>query len=91
MDYRNLGKCSLKVSKICLGAITFGKNTDKAEAKRIVDLAFEAGVNFFDCTDAHGGGLAEEYLGSALSDRRQRSIIIKKDCFYKKEKWYEKL
>jgi len=78
MDYRNLGKCGLKVSEICLGTMTFGKNTDKTEAKRIVDLAFEAGVNFFDTADAYGGGLSEEYLGSALKGRRHEVIVASK-------------
>ena len=58
-----------------------GKNTDKAEAKRIMDLAFEAEVNFFDCADAYGGGLVEKRLVSALCGRRQGSIIIRKDNF----------
>jgi len=78
VEYRNLGKCGMKVSEICLGTLTFGKKTDKAEAKRIVDLAFEAGVNFFDSADAYSGGLAEEYLGSALSGRRQGAIVASK-------------
>jgi len=78
VEYRNLGKCGMKVSEICLGTLTFGKKTDKAEAKRIVDLAFEAGVNFFDTADAYSGGLAEEYLGSALSGRRQGAIVASK-------------
>ena len=50
-----------------------------------MDLASEAEVNFFDCADAYGGGLTEEYLGSALSSRRQGSIIIKKTILLKGE------
>jgi aryl-alcohol dehydrogenase-like predicted oxidoreductase len=78
MEYRNLGKSGLKVSEICLGTLTFGKKTDKAESKRIVDLAFGAGVNFFDTADAYSGGVAEEYLGSALKNRRHESIVASK-------------
>jgi aryl-alcohol dehydrogenase-like predicted oxidoreductase len=78
VEYLNLGKCGLKVSEICLGTLTFGKKTDMVESNRIVDLAFEAGVNFFDTADAYSGGLAEEYLGRALSGRRQGAIVASK-------------
>ena len=78
MEYRNVGRCGLKVSEICLGTLTFGKATDQAESKRIVDLAFEAGVNFFDTADAYNAGLAEEYLGRALAGRRQGAVVASK-------------
>jgi len=78
VEYRNVGKSGLKVSEICLGTLTFGKKTDEAESKRIVDLAFEAGVNFFDTADAYSGGLAEEYLGSALKGRRHGAVVASK-------------
>ncbi len=48
MEYRRLGQCGLKVSEICLGTMTFGRGADLAEAKAMVDLAFEAGINCFD-------------------------------------------
>ncbi len=50
------GKIGLKVSSICLGTMTFDHGTDETEAKRIVDLAFDAGVNFFDTANSYGGG-----------------------------------
>ena len=47
MEYRRLGKSGLKVSEICLGTMTFGHGADEAEAKRMVDLALDAGGQFF--------------------------------------------
>ncbi len=43
MDYRRMGQSGLKVSEICLGTMTFGNGADKAEADRMLSLAFEAG------------------------------------------------
>ena len=78
MEYRNLGRSGVKVSEICLGALTFGRNTDEAEGIRIVNLALEAGVNFFDTADAYNNGAAEEILGKALKGHRQGVIIASK-------------
>ena len=44
MEYRRMGRTGLKVSEVCLGTMTFGHSTDEREAKRIVDLAFDAGI-----------------------------------------------
>ena len=78
MEYRRMGRSGLKVSEICLGTMTFGHGTDEAEARRIVDLAFEAGVNFFDTANAYGGGQSEVLLGKALQGRRDKSIVATK-------------
>jgi aryl-alcohol dehydrogenase-like predicted oxidoreductase len=78
MDYRRMGRTGLKVSEICLGTMTFGHGTDQAEANRIVDLAFDAGVNFFDTANAYGGGHSELMLGKALKGRRQDAVICTK-------------
>ena len=78
MEYRRMGRTGLKVSEICLGTMTFGYSTDEAEAKRIVDLAFDAGVNFFDTADSYGGGQSEELFGKALKGRRREAIVATK-------------
>jgi aryl-alcohol dehydrogenase (NADP+) len=52
MQYRQLGRSGLKVSPLCLGTMMFGGPTDEATSKRIVDKAFDAGVNFIDTADA---------------------------------------
>ncbi|MFT5369810.1 MAG: aryl-alcohol dehydrogenase-like predicted oxidoreductase, partial [Candidatus Latescibacterota bacterium] len=48
MEYRNMGRSGLKVSEVCLGTMTFGHGADEAESKRMVDMAIDHGVNFFD-------------------------------------------
>ena len=78
MEYRRLGRCGLKVSELCLGTMTFGHSTDKGEARRIVDLALEAGVNFFDVANSYGAGLSEEFLGTALKGRRRDAVVATK-------------
>lgn len=78
MEYRRMGRSGLKVSEICLGTMTFGHGTDQAEATRIVDLAFEAGVNFFDTANTYGNGESEVLLGNALKGRRRNAIVASK-------------
>ncbi len=78
MEYRRMGRSGLKVSSICLGTMTFGHGTDETEAKRIVDLAFDAGVNFFDTANSYGGGESEILLGKALTGRRREAIVATK-------------
>lgn len=78
MQYRRMGRSGLKVSEICLGTMTFGHGTDLTEAKRMVDLSIDAGVNFFDTADGYGDGLSEEYLGEALKGRRRDAVVATK-------------
>jgi aryl-alcohol dehydrogenase-like predicted oxidoreductase len=78
MEYRRMGRTGLKVSEVCLGTMTFGHGTDEAESKRIVDLAFDAGVNFFDTADSYGNGASEVLLGKALKGRRRKAVIATK-------------
>jgi aryl-alcohol dehydrogenase-like predicted oxidoreductase len=78
MEYRRVGRSGLKVSEICLGTMTFGHGTDQAEASRIVDRAFEAGVNFFDTANGYSNGQSETMLGEILKGRRQEAIIATK-------------
>lgn len=78
MQYRNMGRTGLKVSEICLGTMTFGHSTDEAEATKIVDLAFDAGVNFFDTANSYAESRSETILGKALKGRRQEAIVATK-------------
>jgi len=78
MEYRRMGRTGLKVSEICLGTMTFGHTTDEAEAQRIVDLAFEAGVNFFDTANTYANSRSETILGNVLKGRRQDAIVASK-------------
>ena len=78
MDYRRMGQSGLKVSEICLGTMTFGNGADKAEAGRMLSLAFEAGVNFIDTANSYNNGAAETMLGELLAGRRQDTVIATK-------------
>ena len=83
MEYRQLGGSGLRVPVLSLGTGTFGGssepgswgNTDEAEATRIVDIALDAGLNFFDTADTYSAGRSEEVLGAAIRGRRDRVII----------------
>ena len=91
MEYRLLGGSGLKVSSLSFGAGTFGGGTDffnawgatddVAQARRIVDICLEAGVNLFDTADVYSNGQSEEVLGKALSGRRAQALISTKSAF----------
>jgi len=78
MDYRRLGGSGLEVSPICLGTMMFGDRTDAATSRRIVDRAFDAGVNFIDTADVYTKGESEKVVGAALAANRQRWILATK-------------
>ena len=90
MDYRFLGASGFKVPVLTLGTGTFGGrgelfkawgSTDVAEAKRLVDLCLEAGLNMFDSADIYSDGAAEEILGAAIKGRRDQVLISTKATF----------
>ncbi|MCL7402220.1 MAG: aldo/keto reductase, partial [Thaumarchaeota archaeon] len=71
MEYTNLGKTSLKVSRVGLGAWQFSESwglTEYQEAKKIIGKAVELDINFFDTAMVYGGGLSENILGKALNE-----------------------
>src|SRR6202795_5080781 len=78
MNYRRLGQSSVEVSTICLGTMMFGDRTDAATAQRIVDSAFDAGVNFIDTADVYAKGASETIVGAAISSKRKRWILATK-------------
>src|ERR1700753_3321875 len=87
MDYVNLGRTGLKVSRLCLGCMTYGAKTwrdwvlEEAEAKPFIRQALDAGINFFDTADMYSVGTSEEILGKALKDfgvARDRTVIATK-------------
>ena len=87
MEYRRLGRTGLRVSEICLGTMVFGHQTDKAEAFAIMDAAADAGVTFFDTSDAYPIGTAavaitEEIVGEWLAQRPRDSIVLATKCFF---------
>ncbi|MFY9865456.1 MAG: aldo/keto reductase [Trebonia sp.] len=87
MDHARLGRSGLQVSRLCLGTMTFGLQSDEATGFAIMDRAAEAGVDFLDSSDAYplGGDLAsrgrtEEIIGRWILGKRDRFIIATK-CF----------
>src|SRR5258706_11244837 len=85
MQYAKLGGTGLTVSRLCLGTMTFGLQTEENASHAILDAAAEAGVNFIDTADVYplGGGLAtvgrtEEIVGKWLKGKRDRYIVATK-------------
>jgi len=73
-----LGRSGLRVSRICLGTMTFGGRTEEAEAARIYAAAREAGVNFVDTADVYTGGRSEEIVGRLVARERDRVVLATK-------------
>lgn len=73
-----MGRSGLKVSEICLGTMTFGHSTDQNEASRIVDMAIDSGVNFFDTANSYAGSQSEVILGNTLKGRRRGVVVATK-------------
>ena len=87
MDHVRLGRTGLQVSRLCLGTMTFGLQTDEDTAFAILDRAADGGIDFLDSSDAYplGGdlstrGVTEEILGRWLHGKRDRFIVATK-CF----------
>jgi aryl-alcohol dehydrogenase-like predicted oxidoreductase len=87
MEHVRLGRSGLQVSRLCLGTMTFGLQSDEATGVAVMDKAVEGGVDFFDTSDAYplGGdlttrGRTEEIIGRWLPGKRDRIIIATK-CF----------
>ncbi|KWF63076.1 aldo/keto reductase [Burkholderia pseudomultivorans] len=78
MDYRYLGRSALKVSPLCLGAMMFGGETDEATSARIIDKAFDQGVNFIDTADVYHAGRSEEIIGRAIAPHRDSWVVATK-------------
>ena len=78
MRFRRLGASGLEVSALCLGTMMFGDRTDATAAQRIVDSAYEAGVNFIDTADVYAKGQSETIVGRAIAAHRRRWILATK-------------
>jgi aryl-alcohol dehydrogenase-like predicted oxidoreductase len=78
MQYANLGKSPLKVSRLCLGTMMFADQTPLAEARSIVDHALDLGCNFIDTADVYSLGQSEAMLGQLLPSQRQRWVLASK-------------
>lgn len=90
MEYRQLGNSGLFVPVLSFGTATFGGSneffkawgdTQLDEAKKLIHLCLDAGVNFFDTADVYSGGVSEEILGKALEGLRNEVLISSKATF----------
>lgn len=81
MENRYLGRSALKVSPLCLGAMMFGGETDEPTSKRIIDKAFDQGVNFIDTADVYHSGRSEEVVGRSIAQYRDRWVVATKFGF----------
>jgi len=90
MDYVQLGRSGLRVSRLCLGTMTYGSSEwrqwvlEEEDARPFIEKALLEGINFFDTADFYSNGLSEEVLGRALRDMvpdREDVVIATKCCF----------
>jgi 1-deoxyxylulose-5-phosphate synthase len=89
MEYVRLGTTGLKVSRLCLGTMTYGTSKwrpwvlDEAESRPFLERALDCGITFFDTADMYSRGVSEEVLGRALKDRaRREELVIATKAFY---------
>lgn len=82
MQYENLGRSGLKVSRLCLGMMTYGDPRwrswvlSESEARPMVKRALDAGINFFDTADMYSSGVSEEITGRLLKDLAKREEVV---------------
>jgi aryl-alcohol dehydrogenase (NADP+) len=89
MNYVNLGRAGLKVSRLCLGAMTYGTPEwrpwvlDEAASRPFIARALEHGINFFDTADMYSRGVSEQVLGRALRELTDRDqVVVATKAFY---------
>jgi aryl-alcohol dehydrogenase-like predicted oxidoreductase len=91
MDYVRLGSTGLKVSRLCLGCMTYGVpergahpwSLDEEKSRPLIKRALELGINFFDTANAYSDGTSEEIVGRALRDfARREEVVIATKVFY---------
>jgi aryl-alcohol dehydrogenase-like predicted oxidoreductase len=78
MKYKKMGRTGLKVSRICLGTLTFGQQIGEAEAIKLIKGALAAGINFLDTANSYAGTKSEEIIGRALKGERNSVVLATK-------------
>ncbi len=76
MEYRYLGATGLKVSELCLGAMTFGRESSEEVSRQILDRFVEAGGNFIDTADVYSRGASEAVVGRWLAGKQRDDLVI---------------
>ena len=86
MKYNQLGNSGILVSELCMGTMSFGSSgywsvvgsLGYEDSKRLVDIAIDSGINYFDSADVYSHGQSEDILGKAVKDKRKDVIIATK-------------
>lgn len=76
MDYTTLGQAGLQVSRLCLGTMTFGRESNKADSHQMLDRFIDAGGNFIDTADAYSSGDSEKIVGEWLGGKTRHDLVI---------------
>jgi voltage-dependent potassium channel beta subunit len=84
MEYRRLGSSGMKISSISLGGwTTFGGSIEDTKlAERIIDIAHEGGINFFDQADVYSSGESEKMMGAILKKFNRDNLVISSKCYW---------
>jgi voltage-dependent potassium channel beta subunit len=83
MEYRRMGCSGLKLSAISLGSwITFGDQIDEIVVEKLIQRAYEAGVNFFDNADIYANGESEQVMGEAIKDFSRESLVVSSKVYW---------
>lgn len=78
MKYRKLGNSGILVSEIGLGTNNFGRKLDYSESEQVINHALQSGINLLDTADMYSNGLSEEYIGKAISKKRDQVVLASK-------------
>ncbi len=81
MEYKLLGRTGIKVSQLCFGTMSFGKEADAGMAEKMFGFCRDKGINFFDCADVYNEGEAEKILGRLTKGCREEVVITSKVYF----------
>lgn len=76
MEYRFLGRTGMRVSEVCLGAMTFGRESSEEESWQMMDRFVGVGGNFIDTADVYSLGISEEIVGRWMKDKQRDSLVI---------------
>src|SRR3954470_2032047 len=76
MEFRYLGKTGLRVSELCLGTMTLGRETSEQDSFKILDRFVAEGGNFIDTADVYTGGVSEEIVGKWLQEQKRDDFVI---------------
>ena len=94
MEYIKLGNSDLKVSRLCLGCMSFGEpdvgqyqwTLPYEESETIIRKAYECGINFFDTSNNYSSGTSEIFLGKALKGIDRKDVVITTKCYFNEGK-----